>query len=233
MSHEVSVHEAQTAILRELLFLPEASFSALQKTVNFDSDHFKFHVKRLVETGYIIKNADGKYSLTAKGKEYANKLDTDQGVIERQPKSAVIIVLQNDSQQVLVQERLKHPFYGYIGYPGGKIRWGETIIEAAARELLEETNLEANFIYRGIYHEHIKSEESGELLEDKIFHIVSGQLSGGELVKQFEGGKNSWISLEDLKKVYKKYLSCDIETDIGTGKESFVEKTQVYNQDEF
>ena len=233
MSHEVSVHEAQTAILRELLFLPEASFSSLRKTVNFDSDHFKFHIKRLVELGYIVKNQDGNYSLTAKGKEYANKLDTDRGAIERQPKSAVIIVLQKDDDEVLVQERLKHPFYGYIGYPGGKIRWGETIIEAAARELLEETNLEANFTYRGIYHEHIKSEETGELLEDKIFHIVNGKLVGGELIKQFEGGKNSWISLAALKKVDKKYLSCDIETQIGTGEESFVEKTQVYNQDEF
>jgi 8-oxo-dGTP pyrophosphatase MutT (NUDIX family) len=233
MSHEVNVHKAQTAILRELLFLPEASFSSLQKVVKFDSDYFKFHIKRLVEVGYIAKNKNGQYSLTAKGKEYANKLDTDQGVIERQPKSAVIIVLQNDNLDVLVLERLKHPFYGYVGYPGGKIRWGETIIEAAARELLEETNLTAKFIYRGVYHEHVKAEESGELLEDKIFHIVGGKLVGGELIKQFEGGKNYWISLGALKKVKKKYLSCDIETQIGTGQESFVEKTQIYNKDEF
>ena len=121
MSHEANIHPIQTAILRELLFAPEASFTELQKTVALDSDHFKFHIKRLGETQYIIKSKNGKYSLTSKGKEYANKLDTDRGVIERQPKSAVIIVLQNSQGQVLVQERLKHPYFGFWGYPGGKI----------------------------------------------------------------------------------------------------------------
>jgi ADP-ribose pyrophosphatase YjhB (NUDIX family) len=233
MSHEVNVHQAQTAILRELLFKPEASFSSLQKIVALDSDHFKFHIKRLLETGYITKNPNGKYSLNSKGKEYANKLDTDLGVIERQPKSAVIIVLQNEVDEVLVQERLKHPYFGFWGYPGGKIRWGETIIEAGARELLEETNLSATLAYKGVYHEHVKSTETGEQLEDKIFHILSGRKVSGKLREKFEGGRNAWMKIDELSSIKKKYASCDIETKIGIGNESFVEKTQVYNKDEF
>jgi 8-oxo-dGTP pyrophosphatase MutT (NUDIX family) len=232
MSHEAKIHEIQTSILRELLFTKEASFSELRKKTDIESDHFKFHIARLNDTGYIFKNDNGKYSLTIVGKEYANKLDTDKNVIERQPKSAVIIVLKQDNQ-VLVQERLKHPYFGFWGYPGGKIRWGETILEAAARELLEETGLSASITYRGVYHERVEFAEDGTIMEDKIFHIVSGANPEGVLNDEFQGGRNAWMSLNDLALIEKKYLSCDIETKIGLGEESFIEATQKYTKDEF
>lgn len=232
MSHEAKIHEIQTAILRELLFTREASFSELRKQTDVESDHFKFHIARLSDTGYITKNDNGKYSLTLVGKEYANKLDTDKNVIERQPKSAVIIVLKQDDQ-VLVQERLKHPYFGFWGYPGGKIRWGETILEAASRELAEETGLAASMTYRGVYHERVESAEEGTIMEDKIFHIVSGTNPSGVQNDTFQGGRNAWMSLKDLALIEKKYLSCDIETKIGLGEESFIEATQKYTKDEF
>ena len=55
MSHEAQIHEAQTRILRELLFLPHCKFAKLQKVSKLDSDHAKFHIKRLVELGYVDK----------------------------------------------------------------------------------------------------------------------------------------------------------------------------------
>ena len=233
MSHEAYIHQVQTIIIRDLLFIPKASFSTLQKSTNLDSDHFKFHIKRLVELELITKNDNGEYLLTNKGKEYGNKIDTDLGVIERQPKSAVIIVIKNIKDELLIQERLKHPYFGFWGYPGGKIKWGETIIEAGARELLEETNLKAELSYMGLYHEHVKSAETGELLEDKIFQIVGGRYLKGNLIEEFEGGRNKWMSIDDLNKIKKKYLSTDIETSIGIGDVSFVEKVQIYRKDEF
>jgi len=231
MTHEAKIHEAQTIILRELLFLPSAPFSSLQKKAGLESDHFKFHIAQLVKAGYIEKKGS-LYQLTQFGKEYANKLDTDMNVIERQPKSAVIIVAQ-DNNKVLVQERLKHPYYGFWGYPGGKIRWGETIMQAAARELKEETGLSANMTYQGVYHEHVRSAESGEFLEDKIFHVLSAHDTSGDLKDEFDGGRNAWMTLEELGSVDKKYLSTDIETSVGLGKVPFIEKTQVYSREEF
>lgn len=233
MSHEATIHTAQTKILRELLFVPSARFSDLQKTTELDSDHFKFHIARLVELKYVVKNGDGSYSLSAHGKEYANKLDTDKSVIERQPKSAVIIVLENTRGELLVQERLKHPYYGFWGFPGGKIRWGETIIEAAIRELDEETGLGADITYRGVYHEHVASEETGDILEDKIFHVVYGKNPTGVLRESFEGGRNSWLSHDDIATKPHVYKSFSTELAVGLGKQAFVELTQVYTQQEF
>lgn len=231
MTHEAKIHEAQTSILRELLFVPYSQFSALQKKSGLESDHFKFHIAQLVKAGYVKKSKDG-YSLNQLGKEYANKLDTDSNSIERQPKSAVIIVAQ-DRGKVLVQERLKHPYFGFWGYPGGKIRWGETILEAAARELKEETGLIASMHYEGVYHEHVRSAETNEILEDKIFHVISATNCSGELLEEFDGGRNSWMEKEELEKIDKKYQSTDIETTIGFGGATFVEKTQVYTSEEF
>lgn len=231
MSHEAKIHEAQTTILRDLLFLPSAKYSELRTKTGLESDHFKFHIARLLEVGYIEKRADG-YVLTPLGKEYANKLDTDHNVIERQPKSAVILVIREDGK-VLVQERLKHPYYGFWGYPGGKIRWGETIMEAGLRELLEETGLSAELNYEGVYHEHVRSAETNEILEDKIFHVLGGTAVQGTLQESFEGGRNAWMTLEELENVEKKYASTDIETLIGSGGASFIEKTHVYTKDQF
>lgn len=55
MSYDATAHQAQMSILRHLLLVPNASFAELQKSTNLTSDHFNFHVKQLVATGYIEK----------------------------------------------------------------------------------------------------------------------------------------------------------------------------------
>jgi 8-oxo-dGTP pyrophosphatase MutT (NUDIX family) len=212
--------------------MPTAKFAELQKATGLESDHVKFHIARLVELGYVIKE-DQSYALTQRGKEYANKLDTDNNKIERQPKSAIILVIENEKGELLAQERLKHPYFGFWGFAGGKIRWGETILAAAARELLEETGLTALLTYKGVYHELTKSKETGEFLEDKIFHVVHGAHPKGELIENFDAGHNEWLSESDFAHQDKKYKSFDLELAVGMGAQSFVEAEQVYEQGEF
>lgn len=204
MSHEVKIHDAQTLILRGLLFKPSAGFADLQKDTGLESDHFKFHIKKVVELGYIEKMPGGEYCLTRTGKEHANKLDTDTNTIERQPKVSILVCgwrNRGDTGDIefLVQERLKNPYFGYLGRIGGKIRWGETIFEAAGRELMEETGLEADFKYVGIYHKMDYEKETGEMLEDKIFICVSAQNFRGEYFENFEGGRNAWMTVEEIE----------------------------------
>lgn len=232
MSYEAKIHDAQTAILRELLFTQAAGYTILQKPTGLTSDHFSFHITRLVEIGYVEKLSRGKYKLTPRGKEYANKLDTDANTIERQPKSAVILAIEKNGKY-LFQERLKHPYYGFWGFPSGKIRWGETILQAAARELNEETGLSASHMYKGVYHEQVFQAETGEQLEDKIFHVIHCTSVKGNLVEQFEGGRNAWMSLAEAAKQPKKFESYKFEADIARGKLGFIERNVQYSKSQF
>ncbi|KKP65223.1 MAG: NUDIX hydrolase [candidate division WS6 bacterium GW2011_GWE1_34_7] len=84
------LHKIQMLILRELLFNPNSRFTDLN-IQGLSTDHFSYHVNVLIEDGYVKKD-NSQYSLTTKGKEYANRMDTDEASIERQPKIAVMIV---------------------------------------------------------------------------------------------------------------------------------------------
>ncbi len=237
MALEVTIHDAQTRILRELLFHPEAGYTELQKPTGLSSDHFNFHIKRLGELGLVEKVGRGRYHLSARGKEYANKLDTDNNTIERQPKVAVLLAvtrISGDGQvQYLCQERLKQPYFGYWGFPSGKMRWGETILQTAARELKEETNLEADHDYLGIYHEHAYQAESGELLEDKLFFVVQCRDVRDKLLEQFEGGRNVWLTAAEIQAQPKKYTSLPTELAMAEGKLTFAEEQHRYSKAEF
>lgn len=204
MAHKIDIHSAQTTILRELLFHPQAKFADMQKATGLESDHFKFHIAKLIELGYVDKTERGTYRLSIQGKEHANKLDTDTNTIERQPKISVLIIAWriregSDEAEYLVQQRLKNPYFGYWGRLGGKITWGETVLEAAARELKEETGLTAQLEFKGLYHKMDYRVDNDEMLEDKFFLLVAatGPFEG-KLMVDFEGGKNAWLTDSEI-----------------------------------
>lgn len=207
MSYEANTHKHQMIILRTLLLQPDAGFAELQKRMQVESDAANFHIKQLMHAGYADKNNEGRYTLTRRGKEYANRMDTDQHVIEKQPKLSVVLIIENDDGKILAQQRLKQPYYGYWGRPTGKIGWGEKITEAAARELLEETGLTAELEMKGLYHKIDIVKGSGELLEDKYFCLVYGKQPSGELIAEDEGHHNAWLTHEELLKKDKVFQS--------------------------
>jgi 8-oxo-dGTP diphosphatase len=197
MSYEPDPHAVQMKILRYLLLSPDATFAKLRKDADMQSDQFTFHLKKLMSVGYVTK--DGRaYQLTRAGKEYANRMDTDENVIEKQPKLSVVLIVEKGNGEMLQQQRLKHPYYGYWGFATGKVRWGETLIEAGARELMEETGLTADLRVVGFYHKMDYEKDSGELLEDKYFCIIHGTNPKGELIVDAEGHHNEWMTNEDF-----------------------------------
>jgi len=227
MSYEPDVHSAQMVILRELLFVDELNFGKLRKATDLESDAFNFHLKKLVENEYVIKHGPGRYGLTTKGKTYANRMDTDDSTIEKQPKLSVVIILENAEGKQLFQERLKQPYFGYWGHPTGKIRWGETMIETGERELLEETGLSADLRVVGVYHKLDYDKSSNELREDKYFCMIHGTNPKGDLIDG-EGCHNEWLTKEAFMAKEKRFGDPDQTSDIITATRPSIVETKDY-----
>lgn len=236
MSFEPETHEAQSAILRHLLFEKNASFSDLRRTTSLGSDHFNFHIRKLIDKGYVEKKGEW-YRLSRSGKEYANRMDTDERRIERQPKVSIAITLERINErgesEFLFQQRKKNPYYDFWGRVGGKMRWGETVIEAAQRELREETGLEADFTYKLLYHKTDFDKHTSNILEDKIFLCVYANAYRGDLIEVFEGGVNRWMTHQEFQRQPKRFKSVDEFKELMEAGEIFAERSFFYNESEY
>ncbi len=105
-------------------------------------------------------------------------------------KLAVDLIVNYDGRIVLIER--KKPPYGWA-LPGGKHEEGETVEDAAIRELNEETNLEAKTLKQF----HVYSDPK----RDPRWHAISvvftceGQ---GELKPQSDAKKITTITMEEL-----------------------------------
>jgi len=215
---EIKIHDFQISILRELLFKPGARFMDLKK-VDTTNDHFTFHVNQLLKEG-LIRKENGKYFLTTEGKEFANRMDTDSLKLEKQGKVAIAIHAVRISKGVkeyLVHRRLKEPFYGWYGSHSGKVRWGETPLECARREFLEETGLSGKFTLKGIVHYH-HFHKDGRLLEDKYFWVFRVDEVTGNLKVKVPEGENIWMTEREFRKLENTFSTFDEMAEAINGK---------------
>ncbi len=214
---ELELHDYQYSILKTLLFNPGSRFSELNK-VDVTSDHFNFHVKKLVESGLITKK-EGKYFLTIEGKEFAGRMDTDKLKLDKQAKMVVALhaVRQIDGvTQYLIHHRLKEPFYGWYGSHSGKIHWSETPEEAAAREFFEESGLTGDLTLKGIVH-HRDYDKEGRLLDDKFFWVFRVDNTTGELKTRVDEGENRWMTEREIRKLNHLFASFDEMVEVING----------------
>jgi len=83
-----------------------------------------------------------------------------------------------DDLEVLLVKRRYSPFRGMWSIPGGHVEPGETILEAARRELMEETGIDAEPI--GIIHVHELVAEGPRGLTHYVLIDVLMGYRGGE-----------------------------------------------------
>ena len=99
--------------------------------------------------------------------------------------------------RILLVKRKYPPAKGFWALPGGRLQWGETIRQAAEREILEETGIS---IRSG------KTVRIFELLPEQTesFHYIIINLEGEYLHGEPKAGDDAaavcWFSREDLEK---------------------------------
>jgi len=203
MKSRLEIHPLQAAILCDLLIVREVRFAKLN-CQNVPTDQFTFHLKSLIAEKLITKSTSGLYQLTAKGKEFANRFDTQKVSFEKQAKVSVLLVCKQGAKY-LIQQRLKEPYYGYHGFLGGKITIGETVQEAAIREFREETGLKAIKLSLQVVKHKMDYSPDGTLLEDKFFFIFLVTKFSGKLIEIYAGGKNMWLTRQEISHLPKMF----------------------------
>lgn len=164
-----------------------------------------YYLKKLIELGLVIKK-DDKYMLTAAGKDYCNSTDDAMKQVEKQPKTGVILFVTRlgaNGVEYLVNRRLRQPYFGKVGRMTGKVRFGETLEQAARRELFEETSLvPGSCELVKVYHK-LRFDENETCVQDVIFYMFAISEPTGELVEKQEFQENFWITKQDF--INKKY----------------------------
>jgi len=168
------------------------------------SNKFAYYLNKLKEKE-LIEKQDEKYYLTTKGKHEVAYLSGTTGKRVKQPLS-IVIIAPVENNKLLMSYRMKEPFYGYWGFIGGKIHFGETTLESAARELKEETGLTADFKLKGVIS--TKTYEKGKLTHHLHEHIIKAENTQGNLIEKQREGENKWINIEEFKKL-RKFLDND------------------------
>jgi 8-oxo-dGTP pyrophosphatase MutT (NUDIX family)/predicted transcriptional regulator len=154
------MHHIQRDILRSLLSAPQVRFKDL-KPQGLESNIFMYHLKALIKEN-LVEKTEGGYCLTSEGKHFVDRANLASLKIRIQPKTITILAVQNTKGEYVILERLHQPFINHKGFPSGKIHYGESLSDAATRELLEKTGMSdvplefrGNFIMKYSKDEHI------------------------------------------------------------------------------
>lgn len=213
---DIKLHYYQKALVKKLTLTPKGKRFNDLIIRGLESEHMNYHLKKLVEIGFVEKSEE-LYILTDSGKDYSNLLDDGMTVTEKQPKTSIIIwgVRKNSKGEVehLLNKRLRQPYYGKVGRITGKVLFGETLQDAAKRELYEETGLTAkSFVLERVYRK-MRKREDGVFVQDVVFYIFFVTGFSGKLIRKTPFQENFWTSEQKLYKSKKYDLYDDFEID--------------------
>lgn len=188
------IHKIQLNILRTLLFAKSKRYSEIKPT-DMEGSQFTFHLDTLISSKLIVKDSNGLYSLTPKGKELANQMDSVDIKMKKQSKVTTKICCVNNTNaenEYLLYKRLKNPFYGCQGFPNSKIWYGSSFIESAKNGLFKETDLIGKPELFAIRHYTVYDKNNDNLLEDKTMYLFKVINPSGKL-KSKKDGEFIWV----------------------------------------
>ncbi|MEM7669903.1 MAG: NUDIX hydrolase [Pseudomonadota bacterium] len=113
------------------------------------------------------------------------------------PKLAALAIVIRDGMVLLVKRR-NEPDAGLWGFPGGHVDLGETAMDAAARELCEETTVVAHPVRYLTNVDVIEHDETGVVRFHFLLAAVLCDYVSGEPIAQDDVSDARWWSVEDV-----------------------------------
>ncbi len=125
------------------------------------------------------------------------------------PKVAAIAVVIRD-EKVLLVKRCNEPDAGLWGFPGGHVDLGETALDAAVRELREETTITARHIRYLTNVDVIEQDDSGAVRFHFLLAAVLCEYVSGEPFAQDDVSEARWWPVDS---VLNRTVSCSAHVD--------------------
>lgn len=110
----------------------------------------------------------------------------------KRPEVAVLAITVQDGQALLVQ-RKNPPDAGLWGFPGGRVEFGETLQDAATRELLEETGIAAE---AGPVIGHLENIKEG--FHYLLFGVLCTKPTGRPVADD-DALQAEWVDIEEIE----------------------------------
>jgi ADP-ribose pyrophosphatase YjhB (NUDIX family) len=122
---------------------------------------------------------------------------SDPRTYPERPFLAVSAAIIRDGK-VLVVRRARKPALGVYTVPGGVVEAGETLLDAVAREVREETALEIEPVALAGHREVILRDEDGRVNRHFVILCFAARLAGGEIRLNDELDEARWVAPADL-----------------------------------
>jgi 8-oxo-dGTP diphosphatase len=117
---------------------------------------------------------------------------SDSRLYPSRPFLAVSVAIWRDGKALLVR-RARPPLASIWSFPGGVVETGETLAEAAAREVREETGLEAEIVGPIDRAEVIRRDAEGKVERHYVIVVFAGRSLVGEPVAADDADAARWF----------------------------------------
>ncbi|WP_170385649.1 NUDIX hydrolase [Ruegeria atlantica] len=118
--------------------------------------------------------------------------------MEKSPKIGALAVVVHDAKVLLVQ-RSKQPDAGLWGFPGGHVEWGETVMQAAQRELHEETSVIAEPLHYLDNLDLLRHGEDGAVQSHYLLVGVACHYQSGSPLAGDDALDARWFPVEQIR----------------------------------
>ena len=122
---------------------------------------------------------------------------TDPRVYPQRPFLAVSAAIGRDGKVLLVR-RARPPASGLFSLPGGVVEAGETLTEAVAREVLEETGLTVEPVELAGHREVILRDADGRVERHFVILSFACRWRAGEAGLSDEIAETRWVAPDEL-----------------------------------
>ncbi len=132
-------HHIQAKIFSILRTHSTARYRDL-KDPGLESSQFMYHLNGLIRSKLVEKTKQGDYQLAPAGIELAQHFSSTKNNVSSAPLTYSLIFLRAISGKWAVLFRKKHPHFHQYACISGKVHIGETLHQAASRELDDLTS---------------------------------------------------------------------------------------------